>query len=60
MRVIAPTSYVLFYEIKSITARLFHGIIVLIVLSMYVSSVRKIFVTVNADRCYSPQEAGQN
>jgi hypothetical protein len=47
--------------IAIITARLFHCIIVLIVLSsMYVRSVRKTFVIVNVDLCYSPQEAGEN
>jgi hypothetical protein len=44
----------------TITARLFHGIIILIVLSMSVRSVRKTFVIVNVDPCYSPQESGQN
>jgi hypothetical protein len=43
-----------------ITERLFHGIIVLTVLSISVRSVRKTLVIVNVDQCYSPQEAGQN
>jgi hypothetical protein len=34
----------------------FHGISLLVVLSISVRSVRKTFVIVNFDRCYSPQE----
>jgi hypothetical protein len=46
--------------LSTVTARFFHGIIVLIVLSISVRSVRKTLAIVNVDQSYSPQEAGQN